>query len=273
MKSYFFIPASNKNFLNKIVSLAADYLILDLEDSVLPNDLQASIDNIRAIDTKEKCFVRIPWLADNVSFSLHVIEKLRSIGYHQFVFPKIQTKSELDSIVNAQPEIFNNQQILLIEHPKLLISIAEILDKFPFYGIALGSHDYVNEMQMRHTAENLLWAKHYILNYGKAYSMECIDIASMNVVNEGSFEEECQSAYDLGFEGKMLIHPMQLKILNTVKFYTKEDLQTALLIQKKIKEIGGINNFTVHKIDNKVIEKPHLKKYLDILEQEGYGSI
>jgi len=273
MKSYFFIPASNKKFLEKITSLVADFLILDLEDSIHPNDLQSSIDNITQINKKSKCFVRIPLEADRLEYTLHVIGKLKAAGYHQFVFPKIQAKKELSQIVDAQPGIFNEKQILLIEHPRLLISLTEILNEFQFYGIALGSHDYVNVMQMKHTTENLMWAKHYMLNYGKAYTMECIDIASMNVVDENAFKEECQATYDLGFEGKMLIHPMQLKIMNTAKFYTEEDLNTALLIQKKIKEVGGIENFTVYKIDNKVIERPHLKKYLDILEQEGYGSI
>ena len=273
MRSYFFIPASNKKFLEKVTTLAADYLIFDLEDSILQDDLQFSIDNISHIEAKNKCFVRIPWAVDNLRYSLQVIDRLKTVGYHQFVFPKIQTQQELNVIVDVQSNLFNDKQILLIEHPKLLINLSEILDKFPFYGIALGSHDYANIMHMKHTAENLLWAKQYILNYSKAYSVECIDIASMNVTDENAFREECQHAYDLGFEGKMLIHPMQLKIMNTSKFYSEEEVELALFIQRKIKEIGGIENFTVYKINEKIIEKPHLKRYLDILEQEGHGKI
>ncbi|WPP53309.1 HpcH/HpaI aldolase/citrate lyase family protein [Catalinimonas niigatensis] len=273
MESYFFVPASNTKFLERAKTLQSDYLILDLEDSVLTREVQFAIDNIKSFENKSRCFIRIPLKNEDTNFNVEIIRQLNNLNFHHFILPKIQSEQELENLVLHIPDLFRHRQILLVEHPKLLLQLTSILTQYNFFGIAFGSHDYTSVMQMEHTSENLLWTKHYLLNHAKAFHMHCLDLASMNIRDEHLFQKECQEAYHLGFDGKLIIHPMQLQVMNTAKFYSEEDLKLALHIRQKLKEVGGIENYNIHVIEGKVIERPHLKKYLDILKKEGYETI
>lgn len=269
MDSYFFIPASNQKFVAKIETLHSKFFVLDLEDAIHSDEIQTAIELIKSIQNKDCCYVRIPISHEHLSTTIDLLGELQSSGYHQFVFPKFQLAEEVGAIVDGRIDLTKHRQILLVEHPRLLMNLSTILAEYPFFGVALGSHDYSSSMNMKHTSENLLWARQSLLNNGKAYGKTCIDTASMNITDRIDFRQECQQAYDLGFEGKMLIHPLQLEVLNSSTFYSSEDRETALLLKDKIEEIGGIDRYTLFRINNKVIEKPHLKKYLSILEKEG----
>ncbi len=273
MESYFFVPASNRKFVEKSQHLDCDYLVLDLEDSVLSTDLASAFENIKELPNKSHCFLRIPLSNDQPDETAEMIHKMRAVGYNQFILPKLLSIDKLRSIVRFVPDIFKHKQLLLIEHPRLLLDLKSILAEYNFFAIALGSHDYTNVMRMDHNDENLYWSRHYILNHAKAFGIRCLDIASMNIADEKGFSEECKKAYSLGFDGKLLIHPMQLAVINSSKFYSEEDISFALLVRKKIQEVGGLENFGIANIKGKIVEKPHLRKYLDILNKEGYDPI
>ncbi len=54
LTTYFFIPAINKKFLSKIGSIESDYFVLDLEDSVVENQMEEGLQNLSEIVINEK---------------------------------------------------------------------------------------------------------------------------------------------------------------------------------------------------------------------------
>jgi citrate lyase beta subunit len=65
IESYFFVPAHSKRFIEKSLTIKADYFILDLEDAVPLSEKSQAISNCLEIQDKEKYFVR-PYLEDNL---------------------------------------------------------------------------------------------------------------------------------------------------------------------------------------------------------------
>lgn len=268
MKSYFFIPASKQKFLNKVGEIPADHLVFDLEDSIAIDEIDEAILSLSAIKGRisNRDFIRIPWYIGNPERTFSIIGKLRESGFYNYFLPKIESLNELHLLYKSYPDIFSAKIILLIENPKLLLNLQEVLNSYSFSALAFGSHDYAAFMNMKHNEKNLLWPRQYILNFAKAQLIESLDIAPMNINDEDSLILEYQAAYELGYEGKMLIHPFQLEVLNKMTYFSQEDIEIALELEKYIDSIGGKENFIIHRIADKVIERPHLNKYLSILK-------
>lgn len=262
LEKYFFIPASNTKFINNIDNINATHFVFDLEDSIETDDFSYSVGNLLKINVRENFWLRFPF-----DYSKNIeLNKLVIAGYKKFVVPKIvdfQEFNEILSLIKKTNQFFNF--LILVENPNLLINLPNFVEKFKdkITGIGLGSHDYAAKINMQHDFENLYFARNMILNVAKAYDLNAIDIASMEIKNIEKLEEEFTSAVRMGFDAKFFIHPKQLDVFNTTKFFTDEEIQEALevlaILQNKI-------DYSAFKYNNKIYEKPHLKRLLRIKE-------
>ena len=187
--------------------------------------------------------------------------KLQNLGYTNFIFPKINHNVELDSINKVLSSIKSPfKYILLVESPSLLISLHNIVDRHLEYisAIGFGSHDYCNRMNMKPSFFNTNYAKYLILNIGKAFNLTTIDTPSMELNNERDFEDECISSKNMGFDGKFILHPWQLNILNSAKYYSDCEVEEAVEIMKILKQKNNEYEFIKH--NNKIYEHPHINR-------------
>jgi citrate lyase beta subunit len=277
MKSYLFIPGNNIRFIEKTVEIDASDFIIDLEDAIYNKPLEKSINNILQIHPPDKYYIRISYSPGKSIAQLNYLKRILSEGYNKFVIPKIKTFSDIDTI---QTFLSNNLKskkefklIVLVENSSALMNLSEILSSDFISGVGFGSHDYCADTGMKHTLKNIYWARMNILNTGKAMGKEVIDIASMNISDETDFIEECKNGYEMGFDSKFLIHPWQVKIFNSIQYYSDKEIDIALSVKKHIAGIGGIDKFTIARIKGKVIEKAHLKEINKILSSKGYETI
>jgi citrate lyase beta subunit len=273
LKSYFFVPGNRPEFLKNISELKADHFIIDLEDSINEKEIGISLENARNTDGFRNFYFRLSFNPQRPADQLQYIASLINDGVTRFVIPKIENTNQLNDIICFLQKHISDPTLLrfivLIESPKALVCLRDILEIPSVCAIGLGSHDYCQQMRMEHTEQNLLWPRMYILNYGKAFNKEIIDIASMNIGDEELFEAECQRAISAGFNGKFIIHPNQLRILNSMELYSDKELSTALKVRDYIKSLGGINFFTLANFEGEVVEKTHLDRLRKILKMSG----
>lgn len=276
MKSYFFIPANKEKYLKNISKIETSEIIIDLEDSLFNDDIEEAIKNIYTHNISLQCYIRIPFIPYKTNKQFGKIQSLIYKGFSKYVLPKIETANDIKIFVDFF-EAMNKTNILelivLIENPVAIENLNEILENKFIKGVALGSHDYCSVMGIKHTTENILWARMRILNVGKAKNKEIIDIASMTLDDEAVFEQECIDGFEKGHDGKFIIHPWQLYLFNKQKWYSEKEIQHAIEVKKYIENIGGEGNFSIAKINGVIVEKPHLKRIKDILKHIGNGSI
>lgn len=256
MKKYFFVPGHKKKYIERISNLDSDFFIIDLEDSITNENINEAIQNIGEIIDKNELWLRVPLAL----FDTDKIELIRSFGYNKFVIPKICTIDEFEEIIYP-----DEKYILLIENPKILLKCEKLVEKHNLilHGISLGSHDYAAEMNMKHTRKNLFIARFYILNVAKTYGINAIDIANMEVENDTFIRNEILESFDLGFNGKYFIHPNQINVFNNIKFYSDEEVKEAKEI---LTLIEGNDDFRAFHFNGKVVEKPHLKRFKEIMK-------
>jgi citrate lyase beta subunit len=267
LKSYFFIPGNNLKFLVKASEITASEIIIDLEDSIYNDSIQDAIANILNLELSKKFFIRLQLDTD-----VEYLEPLLKAGYSRFVIPKIESSRQLDEIVKRMISCDGSERlelIILIENPQALYSLGHLLAHPHVVAVGLGSHDYCASVGMKHTLPNLYWCRMQLLNTSLSFGKEVIDIASMNISDEDVFVSECKDGIDKGFLSKFIIHPWQLNLYHNTVYYDKLEVDFAILVRDHIQNLGGIEYFTIAKVGDTVVEKPHLKRLNNILKNSG----
>lgn len=279
LKSYFFIPANKSKFISKVNELHCDYFVFDLEDAILNTEVESSLDNLSKVLIQDNYFVRFGFFDEFTELNEILFSQLLSLGFRRFVIPKFYSNDQLVCVKNFLLEkglsLNELEFILLIESPLGLLNIAETLPSktLRISAIGLGSHDYASEMRMKHTDYNLYYARQIILNTAKAYKIDALDTVCVNISNDSEFIRETKQSFDMGFDGKFLIHPKQMELLEQIEYYSLEEIHEAEKVYDKILEIKNKKN-SILKIDGKIYEKPHINRIINIIywKEKRYGS-
>ncbi|MDA3890959.1 MAG: aldolase/citrate lyase family protein [Salinivirgaceae bacterium] len=270
LKTYFFVPSNNTKFLKNVPLIGADYFIYDLEDSVSKNEMSAAIGNLRSITITENSYVRPKLYNEDDTINSDLFSQLIKIGFKNYLIPKVSNLSQIEAlkgIFKITSDNFKNFKfILLVEHPAGLINLTDIIrsNLLNITSVGLGNYDYCSVMGMRHTLENLTYARNVILNIAKAHELEAIDIVSLNLASNKEFQEESLNGFSLGFDGKFVIHPLQIALLKEIQFYSDEEIKEAKLVYSQILDIDN-ELIPLIKVNGKVYEKPHIKRIINII--------
>lgn len=245
--SFLFVPA-NEKMLSKIPTCSADAVIIDLEDAVLEVHKDEALFLVKSylgeIKTNMPVFIRI-----NPGRVESEISSLKDTKISGYMIPKSETVDDIKAVYNLD----NDKKIIaLIETPMGIVNVPELAKCDLVYGISFGAEDYTTRCDINNIHENLLYQKSRIVNYAKAFDKFCIDTMSLNIHDKDSYNIEAQKSKDLGFDGKLAIHPMQVEVIN--ELYSNKDYNYLKYIVDTYISSGK----SVLEIDGKVYEKPHI---------------
>lgn len=247
-----FVPAYSI-YLNKISSLECNGIIIDLEDSVSLTDKDKALDNcINFFENNEinkNVYIRI-----NSERAAYEIEKIQRYNVAGFVIPKIEHRSDI-------PECCEKEVIGLVETPRGILNIKDIVSDSRVCGIAFGAEDYSAIVGCENEENSLLYAKSKIVTYCNAYNICSLDTVYTDVHNDTEFRKAVEYSKKMGFDGKMLIHPKQIHIFRDV--YESVDHTQMEHIIKLFNE----SKTGVLQIDDKIYERPHIDRFKKILNE------
>ena len=250
-RSQLAVPGNRKDFFEKAAKSEADIIFLDLEDSVIFNEKSKArkniIEGINDIDWQQKTLsIRVNSYSTNIiEEDLEQILKKTSSRLDLLMFPKINSANELknlDQIVtNYEKNYKRTKRVgfeIIIETALGLINIKEIAlaskrnealhfgsaDLAASIGAKITNIGGVNEnygvlcKDKNELSINDMW--HYalfkIVLTAHAFGLRAIDCPYGNFSDEIGFESLAKSSYTLGLDGKMVIHPLQIKLANKV---------------------------------------------------------
>ena len=228
-RSHLFMPGSNPRALEKARNLAADGLILDLEDSVAPEAKAVARHQIeRAIAAKEfgrrEILIRVngldtPWWGDDVAMAA----KASPDG---ILVPKVSSTEDLDTIGRRLAELGASPTVkvwAMIETARAVLHAEELSaashdSRTRLAGFVFGPNDISRETRIRMLpgrAAMIPMITHCILAT-RAHGLEILDGPYSDISNSDGFASECAQGRDLGFDGKTLIHPSQIEACNAI---------------------------------------------------------
>lgn len=228
-RSLLFMPGSNSRALEKARVLAADAIILDLEDSVAPDAKPLAREQIAKAIAAGGFGKREVWIRTNALDTPFWAEDARmaaSAKPDAILVPKVSSLDDLRTIAGALREAKADPSILvwaMIETARAVLHAEELAaasrDVEPrLAGFVFGPNDISRETRIRMQPGRVIMLPmiiHCILA-ARAYGLEILDGPYSDFSNIEGFNQECAQARDLGFDGKTLIHPGQIEACNVI---------------------------------------------------------
>ena len=242
-----FVPGSRPEMLEKAHGSGADALIFDLEDSVpLAGKEQARNHVVQALLRRSGLPVYVRVNNANVQELAADIDALNAAGssamLQGILLPKAKNAASVLALdrVLALLEVASDREhgslriIPLIENCLGLRNAFDIASASPrVTGIGLASAeegDLIADIGGRWTSDSsvLMYPRGRLVCDARAAGIEwLIDGAFMNLVNDAALRRESILARDMGFVGKMAIHPSQVPAILEVYSPTAEQVEGA----------------------------------------------
>jgi citrate lyase subunit beta/citryl-CoA lyase len=263
------MPGSNARALEKAKTIAADALILDLEDAVAPAakaDARAAV--CAAVTAggygAREMVIRInalesPWGRDDLVAAA-------AAGPDAILLPKPGSADEIDRASRAIRQAGAPDKTRLwamIETPRAVLNVREIAAAAHHAGsrlsvFVLGTNDLVKETRAELGPDRLpalMWLSTAV-TAARAYGLDVLDGVYNAFKDMDGYRRECLQGRALGFDGKTLIHPDQVAIANEVFAPNDDEVAFAhkIIAAFELPENAGQGVITV---DGRMIELLH----------------
>ncbi len=220
-RSLLFVPADQEAKIRKAATLAADGIILDLEDGVAPPQKAAARTGAVAalarvsFGTRER-LVRInaldsPWGRDDLAAL-----RAAAVRPDTIVIPKIDGPQQLLEVAAA----LDGMQMSLLPHIETargLLAAPAIAAAHPWVsGLFFGAGDYLVQTGGQRTPHALLYPRSVVVAAAAAAGVVAIDTPYFRLGDLAGLEADAVAAAELGYAGKAAIHPEQLPVITRV---------------------------------------------------------
>ncbi len=274
MRSLLYVPGDSEKMIEKARGTAADGIIIDLEDSIAPEQKAAArlvvARTLREIDFGNKrVFVRINGLS-----SVHAIEDARAVatcGNAGILIPKIESPDEVTTIAPILASASQGGHLLLclIETPHAVLACHEIVVSSPAVcGLVFGSADLVLELgsHLSPGEPELHYARSHVLIAARAAGVEAFDSPHFTIADVAGLRSACESARRLGYDGKTLIHPSHIAVTNEAFSPSAAEISQAQRIVATLEEAMAEGRGAVA-LDGRVIDQVHLAHAKKVLSR------
>lgn len=268
-RTMMFIPGSNPGMIKDAYIYDADAIMFDLEDAVSVNEKDSArflvYNALKTIDYgKKELVVRINGL--DSPHGKEDIEAMVRAGVHVIRLPKTETAQDIldvEAIIEDVEKkcgraVGSTRMMAAIESPFGVINAYDIAKSSKrLIGIALGAEDYVTNLKTVRYADGmeLLAARTQIVIAARAAGIYALDTVYSDVDNEEGFAREVALIKQLGFDGKSVINPRQIKPVHDIYAPTEKEIERAIAVKNAAKEAEE-RGLGVIALNGKMIDKP-----------------
>ena len=266
--------------LAKSAGFAADLLLLNLEDGIAASkkDLARTnaVNALRSLDFGvRETVVRVNSPASEAGRrDLAAIVPCRPDG---ICLPKIETPMDIQSADRAVLALETSAGLApgalrlhaMIESAAGVLAARDIAASSKrMASIIFGSADYCEDVHCLQGEDRieLLLALQMIVTGARAASIDAIDAPCFDIRNPDLLRREATQARRLGFDGKSVLHPGQLAVINEIFNVTPEELDWA---GKVLAELENAENRgrALTTLDGRLIDNPHRNAAERILQR------
>jgi|AGTN01.1.fsa_nt_gi Citrate lyase beta subunit len=266
-RSVLYMPGSNARALEKARGLAADGLILDLEDAVAPDAKDEARAQVCAAVAQggyggRELLVRVngpntPWFHADVAAAA-------ASGAHAVLIPKVESADavrQTEAIMVAAGAPADMAVWCMMETPRGILKAEEIAGAAPrLGGFVMGTSDLAKDLHCAHTRERqpMLASLGLCLLAARAYGLAILDGVHLDLNDDEGFEYSCRQGLDLGFDGKTLIHPKTIETANRVFAPSEKEVAWSGRIIAAHAEAAAAGKGVVV-VDGRLVENLHVE--------------
>ena len=278
-RALLYMPGDDWKKITKALTLSVDCICMDMEDGVALNrktEARATIAKaLQELDfgTSEK-LARINAFGSGLEQ-----DDIQAVLPHRpdgIVIPKIESLEQIQwgSLIIEAAELDNGwpvnsvRMLVGVETAKGILNLKEIASHPRLDGIIFGGEDFAASIGATRTeaATELLYARQAVVIACAAYGLQAIDIVTIDFRDVDKTRREAEFGAGLGFSGKQIIHPNQVRPVQDA--FTPDDEAIA-----KARRL--VDAFDAHQkegkgafaLDGQMIDMPLVKNAQKVLER------
>ncbi len=263
-RSVLYVPASNDRAMVKAAGLAADVILLDLEDAVAPDvKLTARVAAVAAVGDgrfgDREVAIRVngldtPWGTDDLL-------AVAASDADAVVLPKIDSPADIDVAVrllaaaNAAPAL---AVWPMIETPAGFLDCRAIAAHPRVAALVIGTNDLAFALRADISVDRSALVPHlaHALLAARATGTVIIDGAHTRIGDDEGLRDECRQGRAMGFDGKTVTHPSQIAIVNETWSPSVDEVERARGVVAAF-DAAVADGSGVAVVDGRLIENLH----------------
>ena len=281
-RSLLFTPGDRPEMMRKAPRAGADALVFDLEDAVAPDrkaEARAAVRDVLSdpeFDPDAEVCVRVNptgIAADDdlggVLADERAVERLDSV-----MLPKVEAADDAETLAGLLDERGAAVPILaLVETAAGVLAAEEIAAVPEVDALAFGAEDLAADLGATRTDEGteVLHARQQVVLAASAAGIDAIDTVFTDYEDESGLRAETEFALEMGYDGKLAIHPAQVPVVNDAFTPEPERVEWAerVLDARNEAEREGRAVFSV---DGEMIDAPLIAQAERVLERAAAGD-
>jgi len=234
LRSVLIAPAVRPDFVAKLPSRGADLLFLDCEDAVPPSaKAEARALALASVPALVEAGCRVvvrcnpvdsEWFADDIAKGI-------AVETTAVVVPKIERIEDLEEATAtlAANDLADTGIIAGIETALGVADARDLLGHQQVVAAYFGAEDFIADMGGVRTESNaeVAMARAYVALAGRLAKVAVIDQVVTGFGDDGRFTREAMEARNLGYDGKLCIHPRQVELANASFSPSAEEVDRA----------------------------------------------
>lgn len=267
-----FSPGDRPEFMRKAPDSGADSVIFDLEDAVAPARKAEAREAVNEVLTDpefdpncEVCVRLNPSLLD---------EELPTVldgtpRVDTFVLPKIESAADVVRVVDALEEYGSTHGLaVLAESARGVLHAEEIADADRVEAIIFGAEDLSADIGASRSDEGdeVLYARQHVVLAASAADVDAIDTVYTDIEDTAGLAADTRRGIDLGYDGRIVIHPAQVPVVNEAFTPDREAVEWAERILSAAEEADAEDR-GVFSVDGEMVDAPLVRRAERIVER------
>lgn len=286
-----FMPGDSLRKITKGASLGVDSIIMDLEDGVaLNNKKEAREVVLHALASGEIEFgdterlVRVNeaahgWREEDVAVTI----KGKPDGY---VLPKVESAREVQEFCHLLMEhelklgfpLGEIKVLAVIETARGVVAMRDVAQSDQrMVALVFGAEDLAGDIGAMRSAAGMeiFYARSKLIIHAAAFGLQAIDTPFVDLEDMEGLRRETQEAVQMGYTGKLAIHPNQISSILEIFTPSDEDVAAAerLIAAHEDYQANGTGVFV---FEGRMVDMPMIRaarRVLDRAKAAGKGYI
>ncbi len=275
-RSLLFTPGDQPDMLRKAPRAGADVIVFDLEDAVAPDrkpEARGAVNEVLAdpeFDPDAEVVVRVNPTGIAADDDLDaVLDGLGEGDLDAVMLPKVGSADDVETLDRLLGEYDYRVPILaLVESARGVLHAEEIAAAGPTDALVFGAEDLTADVGATRTDQGteVLSARQHVVLAASAAGVDAIDTVYTDFGDERGLRQEAAFAVQLGYDGKLAIHPTQVDPINSAFTPDADRIEWARNVLEAKREAEEADR-GVFEVDGEMIDAPLVAQAERIVER------
>lgn len=278
-RSWLFVPGNRDRMIAKAASVGADVVMFDLEDSVPPEEKANALGKVSRHlarqptsstrgDTKPAAFVRVNRSeGEGLAAQLGPVVRGGLVG---ICIPKVESPGDIATVSDMLTEFELKASLPagsiwvqpIIETAIGLLHAEQIAGcDTRVLALAFGAEDFALDMGIDRldAAAELDQARWHVSVAARAAGVLAVDCVYPRIDDEDGLIQETTRAKQMGYQGKLIIHPRQIEAVHSAFAPTRREIEDAQHTVEAY-EAARLEGKGVTALDGRMIDEPVVER-------------